>query len=120
MFSLSPAEPKARDGRYCNAPRPSICLSIRPSVTFSSRTVTRKRIRCIFSRLCMYVHHVMGVCCMGFDIDGMLFEVCMIFLNIKKNYKQNLNLFHVFLKKTTSFSFHFLGEILRSSPSLTG
>ena len=29
---LSPAAPKARDGRYCNAPRPSVRLSVRPSV----------------------------------------------------------------------------------------
>ena len=33
---LSPAAPKARDGRYCNAPRPSVrlsvCLSVCPSV----------------------------------------------------------------------------------------
>ena len=49
---LSPAAPKARDGRYCNAPRPSVCPSvclsvcpsIRPSITFSFRTVTQKRI----------------------------------------------------------------------------
>ena len=26
----------------------------------------------------------MGVCCIVFDIDGMLFEFCMHFLNIKK------------------------------------
>ena len=31
-----------------------------------------------------YVHHVMGVCCIVFDIDGMLFEFCMNFLNMKK------------------------------------
>ena len=61
---LSPAAPKARDGRYCNAPRPSVrpsvcmsvclsvrlsvrlsvCPSVRLSVTFSFRTVTQKRI----------------------------------------------------------------------------
>ena len=29
---------------------------------------------CIFSKLCRYVHQVMGVCCIVFDIDGMLFE----------------------------------------------
>ena len=46
---LSPAAPKARDGRYCNAPRPSVCSSVRPSVTFSFRTVTQKRID-VFSR----------------------------------------------------------------------
>ena len=28
---LSPAAPKARDGRYCNAPRPSVRPSVRPS-----------------------------------------------------------------------------------------
>ena len=46
---LSPAAPKARDGRYCNAPRPSVCLSVRLSVMFSFRTVTQKRIA-VFSR----------------------------------------------------------------------
>ena len=29
--------------------------------------------------LCRYVHHVMGVCCVVFDIGGMLFELCMKF-----------------------------------------
>ena len=38
----------------------------------------------IFSKLCRYVHHVMGVCCIVFDIDGM-FEFFMNFLNIEKN-----------------------------------
>ena len=33
----------------------------------------------------MYVHQVMGVCCVIFYIDGMLFEFCMNFLNIEKN-----------------------------------
>ena len=49
IFLLSPAAPKARDGRYCNAPRPSVRLSVRLSVTFSFRTVTQKRIP-VFSR----------------------------------------------------------------------
>ena len=31
------------------------------------------------------MHHVLGVCCIVFDIDGMLFEFCMNFLNIEKN-----------------------------------
>ena len=47
---------------------------VRPSVTFSFRTVTQKTHCCIFSKLCRYVHQVMGVCCIVFDIDGMLFE----------------------------------------------
>ena len=37
-FVLSPAAPKARDGRYCNAPRPSglsVRLSVCPSVCLS-------------------------------------------------------------------------------------
>ena len=41
---LSPAVPEARDGRYSNAPRPSVNPSVCLSVTFSFRTVTRKRI----------------------------------------------------------------------------
>ena len=32
LVFLSPAAPKARDGRYCNAPRLSVCPSVRPSV----------------------------------------------------------------------------------------
>ena len=66
---LSRAAPKARDGRYCNAPPPR--LSLCPSVTFSFRTVTQKRID-VFSR------NFAGTCTMSwgsvFDIDGMLFE----------------------------------------------
>ena len=42
---VSPAVPKARDGRYCNAPHPSVCVcpSVCP-VTINFRTVTRKHI----------------------------------------------------------------------------
>ena len=29
------------------------------------------------------MHHVMGVCCIVFDFDGMLFEFFMNFLNIE-------------------------------------
>ena len=61
-------------------PRPSVSPSVRLSVTFSFRTVTKKR--------CRYVYHVMGVCCIVFDIDGMLFECFMIFLNIETKYIQ--------------------------------
>ena len=56
---------------------------------------------CVFSRNCCYVietvvkyvhhetvvkyvHHVMGVCCVVFDIDGMLFDFFLNFLNIEK------------------------------------
>ena len=71
------------DGRYCNAPRlsvcPSVCLSVR-HVYFSH--CNSKTHCCIFSKLCRYVHQVMGVCCIVFDIDGMLFEFFMNFLNI--------------------------------------
>ena len=38
----------------------------------------------------------MGVCCIVFDIDGMLFEFCMNFLNIeKKNLIIFFSKFHV-------------------------
>ena len=88
-FLLSPAVPKAREGRYCNAPRLSVrlsvCLSVRLSITFSFSHCNSKTHLCIFSKLCRYMHHVMGVCCIVFDIAGMLFEFFMNFLNIEKN-----------------------------------
>ena len=99
MFLLSPAAPKARDGRYCNAPRPSVCpsvrLSVRVSVMFSFRTVTQKRID-VFSRSFAV-----------FDIDGMLFEFFMNFLNIekKKFLRFFFSIFHVF------FAFHAISNI---------
>ena len=58
------------------------CLSVRLSVTFSFRTVTRKHIDVFSQNFCRYVHHVMGVCCyccIVFDIEGMLFEFLMNF-----------------------------------------
>ena len=79
-FIISRRRRRPGDGRYCNAPRPSVCpsvrLSVRLSVTFSFRTVTQKRIA-VFSR------NFAGTCtCIVFDIDGMLFEFFMNFLNI--------------------------------------
>ena len=48
----------------------------------------------------------MGVCCIVFDIDGMLFECFMNFLNIeKKNVKNCFAIFHVF------FAFHAISNI---------
>ena len=38
----------------------------------------------------------MGVCCIIFDIDGMLFECCMNFLNIEKKIEFCFSIFHVF------------------------
>ena len=49
----------------------------------------------------------MGVCCIVFDIDGMLFEFCMNFLNIEK--KKNLRLF--FLIFHVFFAFHAISNI---------
>ena len=43
------------------------------------------------------MHHVMGVCCIVFDVDGMLFEFFMNLLNIEK--------FHVY------FAFHAISNI---------
>ena len=63
------------DGRYWNTPRLSVCLSVSLSVLsvmFSFHTL--KRIAVVpqnFAGTCM--HHVMGVCCIVFDIDGILF-----------------------------------------------
>ena len=62
---------------------PPIRLSICLSVTFSFCTVTRKHIDVFSGKLCMYVYHAMGVCCIVFDIDGMLFEFVMNFVNIE-------------------------------------
>ena len=82
-FSLVISRRRRRpgDGRYCNALRPSVHLSVCPSVTFSFRTVTQKRIA-VFSRnfagTC--TKSDMGVCCIVFDIDGMLFEFFMNFI----------------------------------------
>ena len=61
--------------------RPSVCPSVRPSVCLSvrpSRLVFALTQKCIavFSRN----YQVMGVCCIDFDIDGMLFEFFMNFL----------------------------------------
>ena len=49
----------------------------------------------------------MGVCCIVFDIDGMLFEFLMIFLNIEKNKILRIffSKFHVF------FTFHAISNI---------
>ena len=51
------------------------------------------------------MHHVMGVCCVVFDIDGMLFEFFMNFLNIEKNIYFFFSIFHVF------FAFHAISNI---------
>ena len=66
--------------------------SVRPSVMFSFRTVTQKRIDVFSRNFAGYVHHVMGVCCIVFDIDGM-FEFFMNFLNIEKFKKKILQYF---------------------------
>ena len=62
-------------------PPPSVC----PSVTFSFCTVTQKRMAVFSWKLAGNVHQVLGVCCIVFDIDGMLLELFMNFLNIEKN-----------------------------------
>ena len=81
MHLLSPATPKAWDGRYCNTSHPSVC----PSITFSFRTVTRKRID-VFSQ------NFAGTCTMSWGCAVwflILMECCLIFvmnfLNIEKN-----------------------------------
>ena len=48
----------------------------------------------------MYVHQVMGVCCIVFDIDGMLFEFFMNFFNIEK--------FNIFCFPNFMFSSRFM------------
>ena len=53
----------------------------------------------------------MGVCCLVFDIDGMLFEFFMNFLNIEKNKLKYIcfQFFHVF------FAFHAISNIKKNS-----
>ena len=52
----------------------------------------------------------MGVCCIVFDIDGMLFEFFMNFLNIEKNKILRLffSIFHIF------FAFHAISNIKKN------
>ena len=51
----------------------------------------------------------MGVCCIVFDIDGMLFEFFMNFLNIgKKKLRIFFSKFHVF------FAFHAISNIKKN------
>ena len=50
----------------------------------------------------------MGVCCIIFDIDGMLFEFFMNFLNIEKNLRFLFSIFHVF------FAFHAISNIKKN------
>ena len=53
----------------------------------------------------------MGVCCIVFDIDGMLFEFCMNFWNIEKNknFRFFFSIFHVF------FAFHAISNIKKKN-----
>ena len=75
----------------------------------------------------------MGVCCIVFDIDGMLFEFFMNFLNIDKNKiwctkKKSgggggggvLNFFLKILSHFTFYAIQNIKKILKTAPSLTG
>ena len=69
------------------------------------------------------MHHVKGVCCIVFDIDGMLFEFCMNFLNIKN--KIGVKKFSgggggTILSHFTFYAIFHIKKILKSAPSLTG
>ena len=78
MFCYLPRRRRPGTGDIATPPiRLSVCPSVRLSVMFSFRTVTQKRIA-VFSR------NFAGTCIV-FDIDGMLFEFFMNFLNIEKN-----------------------------------
>ena len=51
------------------------CPSVCPSVMFFVCFRANFKIHCcIFSKLYGYMQHVMAVCCIVFDIDGILFE----------------------------------------------
>ena len=54
----------------------------------------------------------MGVCCIVFDIDGMLFEFFMNFLNIEKNKILNFfsSIFH-----DVFFAFHAISSIKKKN-----
>ena len=69
---LSPAAPKARDGRYCSATPPPPTPQGQKTPKFLEKFLHCNLIThcCIFSKLCRYVHHVMEMCCVVFDIDG--------------------------------------------------
>ena len=91
-------------------PRPSVC----PSVTLSFCTVNSKTHWCIFSKLCRWVHHVMGVCC----IVGMLFE---FYMNTKNWCQKNLEKQFFFISfRVLCYFQQYKMEILKSSPSLNG
>ena len=51
---------------------PPLCLSVCPSHFVFALYL--EDVLMYFLKLCRYVHHDMGVCCIVFDIDGMLFE----------------------------------------------
>ena len=53
----------------------------------------------------------MGVCCIVFDIDGMLFEFCMIFLNIEENKILRFMFFQYFLFSSRFMLFPTLKKI---------
>ena len=72
---------------------------------------------CIFSKLCRYVHHVMGVCCIVFGIDGMLLEFLWIFEILKINTSIS---YFLHFRVLCYFQHLKKEEILRSAPSLTG
>ena len=52
----------------------------------------------------------MVVCCIVFDIDGMLFEFCMHFLNIEKN-----KIYFLFSKFHVFFTFHAISNIYKKN-----
>ena len=63
----------------------------------------------------------MWVCCIVFDIDGMLVEFCMNFLNIEKNQIKKKNSSKQFFLISRFMLFSTLKKkILTSAPSLTG
>ena len=84
----------------CPSVRPSVRPSVCLSVTFSFHTSSKTH-WCIFSKLCRYVHHVMGVCCIVFFLYWWnVFEFCMNFLNIEKN---KINICFQYLKFSSRF-----------------
>ena len=95
-------------GDIANPPPPPVRLSICPSLMFSFQTVTRKHIDVVSQNFVLVRAPCHGGVLYSFDIDGMLFEFFMNFLNIEKN-KNFVSIFQVF------FAFYAISNIKQNN-----